>query len=789
MAEHTHAHEGAVDRAARSKPSVAGRGAGPSLQRSAGNRAVAAFIAEAQAKLEVGAAADPLEYEADAIAADVVRSIRTGSLAATDAAPTPPRIQREASGAVGAGGGRLDAPTEQAITGSTGAPLPLPVRRTMERAFGGADFRDVRVHTGPGAAELNDRLGARAFTVGSDIYFRDRLPGATDPVLAHELVHVIQQGRATPGSGRETAKRTVQRDLGLKSRAARGGASTTKAPKPRSKDVGRLLEGVSAYGYELDKTTGLVDTTVSGTKFPMGPDLTVTAAPARRGNTQYAGEKFAQIATPGHLAGKWVSVGYLDEQVGLDESSTLAEGIEWGGAASDAYGSLGETGGVLGYRGDMDRLHDRNAGTRIHDPGYTATDTSGLTYSSEAMSVAGNVGDVAGMVLAIASVIQTVRDAEKTKLDVAEEAGKLAGSTVAVAAGLAGTVKEFDKTLGGISTTTDVLGSISAGFEGIMALVKVTRKLIEAGKQHHESTLHEKLQTSGEVLRGLLEATQAAVSGAKIFIDTFDTATGAAIANAVPGLGIAIAAVDLAVRAVDVVTGSVHLHRMRTDKRASKERLGGKVGTKFKQEAQKILDDFENKALNGVHVTDDAELERYQDAREYLMAKGIQYINQKRIQRAFLKMSVSGMKIAADAATLSGVASGAGIGLKVGAVAVDVGSGLFRRLKQMGHDYRAKKVAADPNYRPNGVIELFSKMGFFNAKKSTAAKLDGYNRTVDQVFDMMVRARGAPDPDRAAKKVARYVEAIGLSVAKLYKLRSTPAKLRKEMVDAMKNRE
>jgi len=77
-----------------------------------------------------------------------------------------------------------------------GAPLPDNVRVDMESAIG-ADFRAVRVHTDKDAISLNQAVGAKAFTHGSDIYFNsDRYnPHATlgRGLLAHELVHVVQQ--------------------------------------------------------------------------------------------------------------------------------------------------------------------------------------------------------------------------------------------------------------------------------------------------------------------------------------------------------------------------------------------------------------------------------------------------------------------------------------------------------------------------------------------------------------------------------------------------------------------
>ena len=49
------------------------------MQASAGNQAVISFLNQAQTKLEVGAANDPLEAEADRLADRVVRSLGTSS--------------------------------------------------------------------------------------------------------------------------------------------------------------------------------------------------------------------------------------------------------------------------------------------------------------------------------------------------------------------------------------------------------------------------------------------------------------------------------------------------------------------------------------------------------------------------------------------------------------------------------------------------------------------------------------------------------------------------------------
>ena len=90
-----------------------------------------------------------------------------------------------------------------------GRPLDGGLREQMEAAFG-ADFGDVRVHTGADAARSASELGALAMTRGDDLHFA---PGRYDPgseagqqLLGHELTHVVQQreGRVRVPQGKLT---------------------------------------------------------------------------------------------------------------------------------------------------------------------------------------------------------------------------------------------------------------------------------------------------------------------------------------------------------------------------------------------------------------------------------------------------------------------------------------------------------------------------------------------------------------------------------------------------------
>lgn len=80
-----------------------------------------------------------------------------------------------------------------------GHEAPHALRRRVEAATG-ADLRGVRLHTGDRSQQAARMLNARAYAIGSDIYFAraQYRPGEKegDRLIAHELVHTIQQGPA-----------------------------------------------------------------------------------------------------------------------------------------------------------------------------------------------------------------------------------------------------------------------------------------------------------------------------------------------------------------------------------------------------------------------------------------------------------------------------------------------------------------------------------------------------------------------------------------------------------------
>ena len=66
----------------------------------------------------------------------------------------------------------------------------------------GQDFGEVNVHTDAQSDVLASQLGAKAFTTGNDIFFKqgeyNPASGEGQHLIAHELTHVVQQGASTP---------------------------------------------------------------------------------------------------------------------------------------------------------------------------------------------------------------------------------------------------------------------------------------------------------------------------------------------------------------------------------------------------------------------------------------------------------------------------------------------------------------------------------------------------------------------------------------------------------------
>ena len=164
-----------------------------------------------QPKLKIGSPDDQYEQQADRIADSVVQS------SVPDIQQQPSEEEEEMlqmkckeceeeelqmKSETGQSGGYASSEMSgQVKNPGNGTPLPGSVNREMSQKIG-ADFSDVNIHTGSKAAELNESIGARAFTHKKDIFFNsgEYNPASVEGkhLLAHELTHVVQQNRGKP---------------------------------------------------------------------------------------------------------------------------------------------------------------------------------------------------------------------------------------------------------------------------------------------------------------------------------------------------------------------------------------------------------------------------------------------------------------------------------------------------------------------------------------------------------------------------------------------------------------
>jgi hypothetical protein len=177
------------------------------LQARLGNAGASAALAARSGgpRIEVGAAGDGLERQADAVA-DAVLAGRPpppiGSAPRTscvqrkcDACEDEALVKRKEIGAGGAPAGPAVQAAARAVAGG-GRPLSRGERAYFEPRLG-RDFSRVRLHEGPAAAIAAKGIGARAYTLGANIGFAAHAyaPGSRigDRLLAHELAHTVQQ--------------------------------------------------------------------------------------------------------------------------------------------------------------------------------------------------------------------------------------------------------------------------------------------------------------------------------------------------------------------------------------------------------------------------------------------------------------------------------------------------------------------------------------------------------------------------------------------------------------------
>ena len=146
---------------------------------------------------------------------------------------------------------------------------PDPRVRAQVEATTGGDLSAARIHTGAESQSEASALRAKAFTVGSDIHFAagQYQPGtaAGDALLAHELVHTLQQGGRPAGAQLKASDVSqesdpAEREADRIADAAVSGAGARIAPVERAAPIARTPESLSGNPAERTDASGTATT-------------------------------------------------------------------------------------------------------------------------------------------------------------------------------------------------------------------------------------------------------------------------------------------------------------------------------------------------------------------------------------------------------------------------------------------------------------------------------------------------------------------------------------------------
>ncbi|MDQ2088733.1 eCIS core domain-containing protein [Marimonas arenosa] len=303
-----------------------------------------------QPQLEIGAVNDPLETEADRAADQVVRRMPVATAGQSDEGTIQPKrddedLVRPKAAADGSGPANPELAAGITRAQGSGAQLAPDVRGAMEDSFG-LDLSPVRVHTGPSSARMNDSIGARAFTYGTDIHFNS---GEFNPssregtrLLAHEMAHVVQQTRGL--------KRKPKAQHGTVRRAAKGKIirRATRVLGP----VGGFPSGTLIHGATLPK---FLKKNVAAPMAVLNPDLTIEPK-VPGGNKRGGGTDLASYGYPDFYVGKSLVGVKLTDSGDFEDinqtKKTKARGPTAPENSGDAMGAMGDAPQKVGL-GDL----------------------------------------------------------------------------------------------------------------------------------------------------------------------------------------------------------------------------------------------------------------------------------------------------------------------------------------------------------------------------------------------------------------------------------------------------
>lgn len=517
-----------------------------------------------QAKLTIGEPNDRYEQEADQIAEQVVeqlhrpaasRTITATSAPSQDSSLSPEQpsvsshpIQRKAASETPANPS-TELEQQIQVAQSGGQPLAPELQTQMGQQLG-ADLSRVRIHTDSQADTLNRSIQAKAFTTNQDIFFRN---GAYQPnskagqkLIAHELVHTVQQG-SSPIVQRQGTTPTLS--------AAHQSLQTSTRFLQRKRVI--VTAKTSIHKREEGKDQGKIKSTnISPGSIVEVSDTDSEHIKDSQGNIRW----FYKKGGGGYIRASKVLV--------LSGSATPSGNPK---GEEDLLGGFNESvlgtteGGLSDKSGAIEDEHKEAEKSGMLDPNAESPDTSELDTAAGAFGV---TTGLLGMALSFKKIFA---NNEKGLAEVITRVGRSAlvglGKAAAGISGIVGANSEENSSgAERASAASEWTSGFAGAIETLSGAVKTVRKIVEVIRiwgSDDEYSKPERAKLGSEIVSSVLSTAKGAVESVKRFMDIFDSSTEG-LAQAIPGLGIAISAVKMIVQGYYLSESAVHLHKIRT---------------------------------------------------------------------------------------------------------------------------------------------------------------------------------------------------------------------------------
>ncbi len=407
--------------------------------------------------------------------------------------------------------------------------LPNTLKSGIEN-LSGMSLDGVKVHyNSPQPAQLN----AHAYAQGTNIHVA---PGQ-EQHLPHEAWHIVQQaqGRVKPTMQMKEGV-PVNDDKGLENEADVMGAKAMQ----RGGEIQFVKRGPIGLTHGSNSSAPLPNTPlqreIDATSKVDTADINAIDAAAD--------EKRREAAKKEYLAEKGLAAGLKDEG-GADEAP--AEML------SDLYGGVVDTTGGLDPAATyVDGTKDAK-GNDVEKYASTGEAKRDAT-AGEKQAAAFGVG--LGLSAPVLSFYLAVRKLQGGELDKQIEGGFEIASSVSSAVKAGSDVgKTLDENDAAASTASAVAGSVTDGLNALKAGVLSIKGIYDAYKDatsESGSSSREKITAGLNITKGLVTAAGSTVASLKAILALFHQGS-AGMANAIPGLGIALSSVQIAIDVYEII--------------------------------------------------------------------------------------------------------------------------------------------------------------------------------------------------------------------------------------------